>query len=154
MNFGKYEKDEEISGKPLPFDWLEEVTATFNDAYEVQRKKQNRFFETFGEIYTKEFVVIISYLDSDDPMASPITLFISHDNLEDSKKFKKGLAALVDFAGIVFDDITTTKDWADYNSTWTENEYKDFNFSVKITRENILLTLQAEELLKKDSKLH
>lgn len=154
MNFGKYERDEEQSGKPLPFDWLEEVTATFNSAYEDKRKAQNRFFETFGEVYTKEFVVIISYLDSQDPMVSPISLFISHDNLEDSKKFKMALAALVDFAGIVFDDIASTKDWADYNSTWTENEYKGFKFSIKLTRENISLTLQAEELLKEGSKLN
>lgn len=154
MNFGKHETDEEVNGSPLPFDWLEEVTATFNNAYDTQRKEQKRFFETFGEIYEKEFVVIISYLDSEDPMVSPITLFVSHDNLEDSKKFKKALSALVDFAGIIFDDITTTKDWLDYNSTWTENEYKDFNFSIKITRENISLTLQAEELLKKDSLLN
>ena len=154
MNFGKYEKDEEQNGKPLPFEWLEEVTATFNNAYAEKRKEQNRFFETFGEIYTKEYVVIISYLDSTDPMTAPVTLFISHDNLEDSKKFKKSLAALVDFAGIIFDDITGTKDWSDYNSTWTENEYKDSTFSIKITRENISLSLQAEELLKDESKFN
>ena len=87
-------------------------------------------------------------------MTAPVTLFISHDNLEDSKKFKKSLAALVDFAGIIFDDITGTKDWSDYNSTWTENEYKDSTFSIKITRENISLSLQAEELLKDESKFN
>ena len=153
MYFGKYENDEELKGKPLPFEWLEEVTKTFNDAYEDKRTEQNRFFEVFGQVYEKEFAVIFSYLHATDPMSSPITLFISHDHLDDTKKFKQALSALVDFAGIIFDDITSVKDWSEYNSVWTVNEYKGFSFSYKLTRENISLSLQAEELLKEDSKL-
>lgn len=153
MNLGKYETETELGAKELPFEWLEEVTKTFNDAYDDKRKEQERFFEVFGEIYEKEFAVVFSYLHSKDPMASPVSLFISHDHLVDSKKFKKALAALVDFAGIIFDDITSTKDWSEYNLIWTEHEYKGFDFSYKLTRENISLTLQAEELLKEGSKI-
>ena len=154
MYFGRYENEEELKGKALPYEWLEEVTKTFNDAYETKRKEQDRFFEAFGEVYEKEFVVIISYLHANDPMCSAVSLFVSHDNLEDSKKFKESLGALVDFAGIIFDDIISTKDWSEYNSLWTENEYKGFKFNYKLTRENISLSMQAEELLKEDSKLN
>lgn len=154
MRFGRISGDSETSKKALPAEWLEEVTKTFNDAYEEQTKTQNRFFEVFGEIYDDEFVVMISYLHRTDPMVSPVTLFVSHENLVDSKAFKKALSALVDFSGIVFDDVTNNDDWNEYNSLWTMNNYKDFDFHYKITRENISLTLQAQALLTEELKLN
>lgn len=153
MKFGRISAEDETAKKYLPSEWLEEVTKTFNDAYEEQTKKQNRFFEVFGEIYEKEFIVIISYLHRIDPMTSPITLFVSHENLEDSKAFKAALSALVDFSGIIFDDITANDEFSEYNSLWTMNTYKDFDFHYKITRENISLTMQAEALLNEELKL-
>ena len=153
MRFGRLESEEQDKKNPLPAEWLEEATKTFNNAYDEQAKKQDRFFEIYGEIYDEEFVVIISYLHRNDPMTSPVTLFVSHENLDDSKKFKDGLSALIDFSGIVFDDITSNDDWSEYNSLWTLNNYKGFDFHYKITRENISLTLQAEALLNEELKL-
>jgi hypothetical protein len=57
---------------------------------------------------------------------------------------------MVDLLGHIFDDIFNTEDWSGYVSNWTENKYKNHTFFYKITRENIALTLQANEILSKD----
>jgi len=152
MQFGRYEVEIETPRKPLPIEWTEEVTKTITEAYFEQSEKDNSFFYVYGEIYEQEFVVIISYINHSDLSASPISLFISHDIVEDSKKFKSSLFNLVDFSGLVFDDIFATENWNDYNLAWTENEFKGNKFHYKITRENVSLTLQAEEILTKDLK--
>lgn len=150
MQFGRFEVEDNTKRSSLPAEWTEELTRVLTDTYFQQSEKDNRFFHVYGEIYEKEFVVIVSYLHHDDHLASPITLFISHDVVEDSKKFKTVLKNLVDLSGLIFDDVFSSSDWSDYVTTWTENNYRDQNFFYKITRENISLTLQAEEFLNKD----
>lgn len=148
MQFGRYEtKTHNI----LPQEWTEELTKTLTHVYTDQLEKDHRFFDVYGEICDKEFVVVISYLHLEDQLNSPISLFISHDIVEDSKAFKKTLKNLVDLSGEQFDDILSIQDWSDYVPNWTENSYKNSHFFYKITRENISLTLQAEEILSKDA---
>ena len=153
MYFGRFEESDETSKKALPSEWLEEFTGTLNEVYHEELAKNDRFFDIYGEIYDKEFVVIISYLHNSEQLAAPIALFISHDNLDDSKKFKGALDDLVNLAGVIFDSIFGTEDWSEYNSNWTENNYKKSDFFYKITRENISLSMQAEALLKKEIEL-
>ncbi len=153
MYFGRYPESENNSKSQLPLEWTEEFTRSLTEAYFDQSEKDNCFFDVYGEIYDKEFVVITSYINHKDPHASPISIFISHDVEKNSKEFKKVLNNLVDFVGLVFDDIFSQKSWNDYNLTWTENEYRGSQFHYKITRENISLTIQAEEILKKGEVL-
>lgn len=153
MQFGRYET---TSRKPIPNEWVEEVTKSLTEVYYEQSEKDNRFFDVYGEIGEKEFVVILSYLHHSEQMASPISVFISHDVLANSKQFQAALKDLLDLAGEIFDDIFAQENWNDYNSNWTENKFRSSTFYYRITRENISLTLQAEEILAKDamSKLH
>lgn len=153
MQFGRFEITEETKTSSLPDEWTEEFTRTLTETYYDQSEKDERFFSVHGEIYEKEFVVIISYTHHADQMTSPITLFISHDIVDDSKQFKTVLTNLVDMAGEIYDDVFSSEDWSDYTAVWTPSNYKTSNFHYKITRENVSLTLQAEELLKKDSPL-
>ena len=153
MYFGRFDTEESKKRSALPNEWTEDVTKVLTESYFEQAEKDNKFFDVYGEIYDKEFVVVISYLHMQDHLMSPISVFISHDNLEDSKNFKKTLAALIDLAGHIFDDIFATDQWSDYNSNWTENEYKNNIFFYKITRENISLSLQAEEFMKKEGNI-
>jgi hypothetical protein len=150
MQFGRYEEDDTKIKESLPHEWLEEFTKILNEAYSDVRKKNTRFFDVYGEIYDKDFVVIISYIDNNDPMKAPISLFISHDILEDSKAFKKCLKQLIDFASQVLDDVFAADDWYEYNALWTENQFGDSKFNYKITRENISLTIQANALFEKE----
>jgi hypothetical protein len=107
----------------------------------------------YGEIYEKEFVVVASYIHHSDQLKSPVSIFISHDILPDSKEFKSTLKNIVDFTGLIFDEVFATENWSDYNDNWTDNEYRGNNFFYKITRENLSLTIQAEEFLNKNGEV-
>lgn len=148
MQFGRYETK---TRKSIPNEWIEEVTKTLTEVYFEQSEKDNSFFDVYGEIVDKEFVVVVSYLHHDELMASPISVFLSHDVLENSKEFQSALKNLIDLAGEIYDDIFAQDEWQDYNPNWTESKYKNSDFFYKITRENISLTLQSEEILEKDA---
>lgn len=142
---GRY--DESLQGTPLPQDWQEGFIATLNEAYHERSEQDERFFDVYGAIYEKEFLVIVSYIHKTDQLAAPVTIFVSHDITNDQKHMKKALKDVVDLVGDILEDIFATKDWNDYCLSWTDNEYRGNNFFYKITRENISLTLQANELL-------
>lgn len=148
MYFGRFNK-EESTRTQLPNEWTDQLVKVLHEAYANEVKAKNSLFDVYGEIYEDEFVVIASFMSHSDPASVPISVFISHDVISDEKNFKKSLKDLIDLFGLIFDDIFSTADWADYNSNWTENKFKGSQFYYKITRENISLTLQAEEILKK-----
>lgn len=149
--FGRLEESQ--NGMFMPNEWQENFIKVLTEVYAEQAKKDERLFDVHGLIYEKEFVVIVSYLDQNDYLTAPISLFISHDIISDEKKMKKALQNVIDLTGEIFDDIFAIADWNDYNPNWTENQYKDNTFHYKITRENITLSLQAEEILKREGKL-
>jgi hypothetical protein len=153
MQFGRYPVTEITKRSLLPNEWTEELTKVLTETYFDRSEKDQCFFDIHGEIYEKEFVAIISYIHHTDHMSSPISLFLSHDVVEDSKAFKKVLKNLVDLVGEIFDDIFANEDWSDYSLNWTENTYKGSDFFYKITRENISLTLQAEQFLNNDGNV-
>lgn len=142
---GRYE--ENTVGKPLPNEWQEDFVAVINEAYHAKAEAAGRFFDVYGAIYDREFVVISSYIHKEDQLAAPITLFISHDIITDEKKMKKALKDVVNLAGLIWDDILATDEWNDFVPNWTENDFNGNQFHYKITRENISLTLQANEIL-------
>jgi len=151
MNLGRYEESTIPTGTLLPAEWTEAFIKVLTDTYYDQSEKDNRFFTVFGQLYDKEFVVVVSYIHHDDNFASPITLFLSHDIIDSSAKMKKALSDLVDLTSLIYDDVFAVSDWVDYLPSWMENKFKGNDFHYKITRENITLTLQAEELLKSDN---
>lgn len=150
MQFGRFEVTEATTRSLLPGEWTEELTKVLSKAYSEQSLKDERFFDIYGEIYEKEFVVIVSYVHHTDQMKSPISLSLSHDIVEDSKKFKLVLKNLIDLVGEVFDDIFNSDDWYEFNPQWTENSYRKSTFHYKVTRENVSLSLQADQLIRED----
>lgn len=151
MLLGRYETD--TTGQVVPEDWQDNLIQVLNTAYADKISENDRFFDVYGRIFEKEFVVIVSYMDLRDTLAAPISVFLSHDIIENNKQMKAALKDAIDFVGLIFDDIFATSDWNDYNPNWTENKYKEHLFHYKITRENISLTLQAEEILRKNIDL-
>jgi hypothetical protein len=145
MLLGRYQT--ESAGSSMPQEWHDSFINVLNSAYADVISKNDRFFDVYGRIYDEEFVVIVSYIHIEDQMASPISLFLSHDIIADEKQMKKALDNVMDLAGLIFDDILASDDWNDYNPNWTENKYKGNTFYYKVTRENISLTLQANEIL-------
>lgn len=146
MLLGRFESD--MDGKALPQEWQDEFINMLNTAYADVISKNDRFFDVYGRIYEKEFVIVASYIHIEDQLAAPISVFISHDIINDNKLMKTALDNVTDLFGLIFDDILSDDQWNSYNSIWSENKFKENTFHYKITRENISLTLQAEEILK------
>lgn len=153
MSFGRYEVKESNETKKIPNDWLESFTKVLTEAYFDQSEKDNSFFDVYGEIYEKEFVVIVSYIHHKEQSKSPISIFISHDIISNEKEFEKALKKLVNFTGLILDDIFSQDEWNDYINVWTENDFEGHQYFYKITRENISLSLQAEEFLRKNGDI-
>ena len=153
MILGRYSESLLTEGTILPAEWTESFVGILTETYFKQTEKDSRFFDVFGKTFDKEFVIVVSYIHHDDHLAAPISLFISHDILENDKKMKKTLDQVVNLTGLIFDDIFSKEDWNEFIPNWTENQFEESNFFYKITRENIGLTIQAEELLKNDGKI-
>ena len=152
MDFGRFDVTESKTRKLLPQEWTDELGNTLNEVYAEQLKERQSFFDVYGEIYDREFVVIASLMDEKDNTVAPISIFVSHDIVAEQKKYQQVLKNLVDLIGAIVDDVLASDSW-EYNSNWTENQFKGDTFYYKITRENISLTLQAEAILMKGEKL-
>lgn len=152
MDFGRYDISRSNTRKLLPQEWTDGLNTTLNEVYAEQLKVRNSFFDVYGELYDKEFVVIASMMHESDATVAPVSIFVSHDVIAEEKKYKKVLQNMVDLIGAIVDDVLASEN-CDYNANWTENEFKGDKFFYKITRENISLTLQAEAILLKGEKL-
>lgn len=152
MIIGRYDNSILDTAKELPSDWCDALTNILNATYEERASKDNHFFDVIGKIFDKESILFVSYLDKGDYSASPITLSISFDNLNDSKALKNILDISVSLSSLIYDDIFSKEDWHEYVLNWTENDIDGHKLFYKITRENMSLTLQAEELLKGNLK--
>lgn len=147
MIIGRYINSTLDTAKELPADWCDALTNILNATYEERATKDNYFFDVIGKIFEKESILFVSYLDKADYSTAPTTLSISFDNLNDSNALKKILDISVSLTSLIFDDIFSKEDWREYVLNWTENEIDGHKLYYKITRENMNLTLQAEELL-------
>ena len=123
MYIGRHKDSVVQSGSALPNEWTEAFTRVLTESYFKQSEKDNRFFDVYGKIFDNEFVVIISYIHHTDQLTSPISIFISHDTVEDSKKMKKTLDDTTNLAAHILDDIFSVESWSDYNPNWTENNF-------------------------------
>ena len=150
MMLGRYNESLVSTGTALPKEWIESFVGILTETYFKQTEKDHRVFDVYGQIFDKEFTVVISYIHHDDHYAAPISVFISHDIIDDDKQMAKTLDQVVTLAGHIYDDIFSVDDWNEFLPSWTENKMGGSNFFYKITRENLGLSLQAEEILKND----
>lgn len=139
-------------GKPIPTDWLESLNRLLNDTYKSECKQTGRYFDVFGEIYETELLVVISYLSEKDEYLSPITLFLSAepDQIASESKIKETQKNFIDLAGLFFDEILANEEWDEFEPNWQEVTHHNQNYFYKITRENVNLTLEANQWLGKE----
>jgi hypothetical protein len=149
MEIGRYPESQLSVGKSLPTEWIESFVGLLTQTYFTQTEKDHRFFDVYGQIFAQEIVFVISYIHHDDHLAAPITIYLSHEIVDD-KVTKQALEKVVNLTGHILDDIFSQEDWNEFVPNWTENDYDKIPFHYKITRENVGLSLQAEEILKKD----
>jgi hypothetical protein len=140
-------KTQSEPGILLPEEWRENLEGLLISIYKERDNFQGKTFEVFAYTYPNEVILLVSLLDQKDSMVIPITYKVSAD-LKEKEDPKKILEALVDSVGVFFDHVLNTPNWVDYLSTWEESVTKGQKIFISTSRENIGLTLQADELLK------
>lgn len=137
------------NGKSMPQDWLEGLSRLLNETYSSDCKKQDRYFDVYGQIFPEELLVVVSWLSEKDEYQSPITLFLSSEagQISDESKVKKTQGDYIDVVGLFFDEIFASEEWDGFEPNWQEVTYKSETYFFKLTRENISLTLDANKLL-------
>lgn len=139
-------------GKVIPLDWSEGLARLLNETYKTECKKQARYFDVYGQIYSDELLVIVSWLSEKDEYMTPITLFLTceADQINSEKKVKETQENYIELIGLFFDEIFGNEDWNEFEPTWQEVTHKHQNYWYKITRENINATIEANKLLGED----
>lgn len=130
----------------IPGDDLLNLKNIIEETYQANFIQRNLDFEIYGFIYPQEFVFSICIFNPKDLNATPTSFFCSVD-LTDEKPSEKILNSLADYTGVFLDDFFAQDDWEDYFQKWETEKFKDLDIHYKITRENILLSMKAEELL-------
>ncbi|MEI8346814.1 MAG: hypothetical protein WCG27_05075 [Pseudomonadota bacterium] len=140
-------KGQEIQGKKLPKEWVDEVTQLLHSVYRPDCDRLQKKFEIYGFIYPNELWLAVSLLDRSDNSVIPVTCILSSD-IDTGCKIIPRLRQLLDSAGFFFDHFFADKEWDDYVPDWQLKEDITGDFYYLVTRENIALSLQADELLR------
>ncbi len=140
------------SGSPIPIDWLEGLGRLLNEAYKTECKQNARYFDVFGEIFSEELLVVVSYLSEKDEYVAPVTLFLSCDpeQMETEVKIKETQENFIELAGLFFDELFGDEEWDSFEPAWQEVTHKSQNYFFKLSRENINATIEANKLLGED----
>ncbi len=139
-------KEQERLGIILPEAWREKVEGVLYNVYQKHCDADNKKFQVHAITYPNELLLTASYLDPEQLEVAPVTYMISMD-LEEKEDPEKHFDTLVDSIGLFFDSFFADPDWNDYQPNWGEAEYKKLKFYYKIGRENMALSIQAEQLL-------
>lgn len=161
INFKKIQHEHLSEGVALPVQWTENIARSYEEFF----SKYEVHFQTYGHIFGDEILLIISSYTAAKP-ENHLSVFISFElgeNIQEHQtQAKKILEHMSDLAGIIFQELLEQKAQmkADdlesdlYQLDWKKTKFLQKEFYYKISRENIELTLAAEEILKRDSLSH
>jgi hypothetical protein len=133
-------------GLKLPIQFEQKVQKLLIKNYKPQFDENKYTFEVHGFSYPDEVTMTASLVNIHDELLPPTTYHVSAD-LDDSTKMDRLLDDLVDSMGVFFDNYFSTADWDEFQTRWEEMKYKKLNLFYKITRENISVSLYADQLL-------
>lgn len=144
--------DHDIPPVLFPKDWAESLKQILLKIYGEKCIKDDKTFEVYGFSYPSEVLLIISYVGL-DKFVTPVTIFLSAD-LSEKTKSEEIMNDMFDSVGVFFDTYFAQNEdsaefWDEYVLDWQEAEYNNQKFFYKVTRENIALTMQADDLLNK-----
>lgn len=143
-------KNEEQEGKDFPQEWTQEVYELLYQEFQSECESRGKNFFVMGKIFSDELVLIVSYLSEKNLQDTPISFFYSF-NIFTEKDVKKTLPKIFDIVVGFLDMYFSNEDEFEFTPYWLEETMGDTEFFYKVSRENIQLTLEAEELLKKNS---
>lgn len=134
----------------LPQTWVDEVRKLLSNVYKDQLGNQGLKFEIVARSYEKEIILATSLVDKSNEAAIPVTYISSIENKKeyDSNQIKVCLDTLVDSVGVFFENYFSQPDWNDYITVWQEATFKNSTVYYIVTRENLALMLQADEILR------
>lgn len=145
-------KDHDSAEKKLPPEWTDEIKELLETIYAAQLEKHQKKIEIMGFSYSDEILLAISVLDKNNgDEFTPLTYLASSD-LDQKLKPQKVLNSMVDSIGLFFDALFNCEEIIiseHITNIWEEVKIKSQVFYYKITRENIKLTIMANELLEK-----
>lgn len=132
-------------GTPFSKELIEEISEILNFVYKDKCEQTNKEIEVYGKTYETELLIAISVLEKDDELAIPATYIASAEI--GAQKQNKILDAIVDSAGIFIEQYLTSSHWDGYIANWTEEEVKGVVIHYQVTRENVKLSIMADQLL-------
>ncbi len=137
------------NGTSIPQDWLESFARLLNETYKKECDQLKRYFDVYGQIYSEELLLVVSWLSEEDVALSPIACFLSceKEDMNDEKRFKETQNNYIEVVGLFFDEIFSNNEWDQFEPNWQEVSYKSHSYFFKLSRENINLTLEANRLL-------
>lgn len=137
-------KEQDSHGAPLPQDWLDELQASLQEHYQAECQDKQGEFKTHGQLYQSELVLIITFNQAKQQRT--VSCFLSCD-LGPKEATKKVLYSLVDLAGHFYNDFFSDQDWNDFSTSWEKIQYQKRDVYYRVSREDVELTLLANELL-------
>lgn len=142
--------DHETKAVLFPKDWADGLKQILLNIYGERCIKDEKTFEVFGFSYPNEVLLIISYVGL-DKFETPVTLFLSSD-LTLKTATDKIMDTMFDSAGIFFDSYFAAEEnedeiWDDYVLDWQDAEFGSDKIFYMVTRENVMLTMEANLIL-------
>ncbi|MCK5884285.1 MAG: hypothetical protein KAG61_11395 [Bacteriovoracaceae bacterium] len=137
--------EHDTEGTPFSQELIEEISEILSFVYKDKCELANKEIQVYGKTYPTELLFAISVLEKGDDNAIPATFIASADIGE--KRQDKILDAIVDGAGIFLEQYLTDSHWDGYSANWSEEELKGITIHCQITRENIKLSIMADQLL-------
>lgn len=141
-------KNQDLTGTEMPRPWIDKALEVLTSVYTNELDKTNKKFTIYGVAYSDELLLTIGLLSNNNQNMNTMTLSLSAD-LENNNEKEMGnlLNNLIDSAGIFFDQFFATPDWNDFDLRWNSFKFKSKTYYYSTSRENIALTLQANQLL-------
>ncbi len=146
-------KEHEQKPTHLPDEFRSKVRDLLNTTYGDKFDKEQYEFAVFGMTFPSEVLLMVSLINKKDDNAAPVTYHVSSD-LDEKTKADKVVDHLVDSVGLFFDNYFEDPTWNDFFSKWEETDFKGIKLHYKITRENVGLTLMADQILEDANKVH
>ena len=139
-------KEQERLGIILPDKWRQKVESVLYNVYQKNCDADKKEFQVYAITYPNELLLTAGYFNPERLDEAPVTYMISMD-LNEQEDPNQYLDTLIDSIGLFFDGYFADADWNDYQAHWEEGEYKKLKFHYKVSRENMALSIQAEQLL-------
>lgn len=133
----------------IPTEILSFIDKLIEETFEKSLSQKNLDLNVYGELYENEIVLIFSLMKKHDTKLNTISLFIS-DDITPTTKLEKTVDSLINASSEFFETVSlSSEENLDdlYSPRWQKADSTSENFHYKISRENILLTIEANKLL-------